>query len=56
MHLLPADLVRAHVQQRLREASEQQLAARAHNLRRAERRLRRAERAYRRASALAHAP
>jgi hypothetical protein len=45
MHLMPEELARAHMHQRMREASEQQLAARARRLRRAERLLRRAERA-----------
>jgi hypothetical protein len=56
MLLLPEELARAHMYERLREASEQRAAAGVRRLRRAERRLRRAERAHRRArQALAHA-
>jgi len=49
MHFSPADLVRAHMQQRLAEASEYRMSARARDQRRAERMVRRAERAQLRA-------
>jgi hypothetical protein len=49
MHLIPEELARAHMERRLSEAAERRIAARARDLRRAERLRQRAERAQRRA-------